>query len=120
MFGNFFSNFFLTNETRYINSDFNLGSSSFFNKLAITNISQSHFNIAILKNLAVQPNHEKPGGPNPPTNKKIILSSFEYDLLNKHVDQQMGAVHPVLSGMDFKFMKVCTIILFNLLDTNYK
>ena len=70
------------------------------------------------RHLAGWPNHEigVPGGPNPPTNKKIILSSLEYDLLNKHdkcSDQQMGAVHPVLSGMDFKFMKVCTIILFS-------
>ena len=42
--------------------------------------------------LAVQPNHEKPGGPNFPSNKKIFLSSFGYNLLNKHVehfDQQM-------------------------------
>ena len=53
------------------------------------------------ENLAVQPNSEKPGSPNSPTNKKIILSSFEYDLLNKHVtsyDQQMGGALPVLSG----------------------
>ena len=86
------------------------------------------------ENLAVQPNPEKSGSPNPPTNKKYFLSSFKYDLLNKHVkcsDQQMGAVHPVLSGAhpylsgahpyfsgthpylsggDFKIMKVCTII----------
>ena len=42
-----------------------------------------------------------------------------YDWSNKHVkcsdsdaDQQKGAVHPVLSGMELKFMKVCTSILF--------
>ena len=38
-----------------------------------------------LNNLAVQPNSEKPGSPISPTNKKIFLSSFDYDLLNKHV-----------------------------------
>ena len=54
-----------------------------------------------LENLAVQPNSEKPESPNSPNNKKIYLSSVKYDWLNKHVkssDQQMGAVHPVLSG----------------------
>ena len=53
------------------------------------------------ENLAVQPNSEKPGSPNSPTNKKIFLSSFKYDLLNKHAkrsDQQMGGALPVLSG----------------------
>ena len=88
------------------------------------------------ENLAVQPNSEKPGRPNSPTNKKIFLSSFKYDLLNKHAkrsDQQMGGAlpvlsgaqlhlkgalpylsgaHPYLSGADFKIMKVCSIILF--------
>ena len=34
---------------------------------------------------AVQPNHEKPGGPNPPTNKTILFNIFEYNLSNKHV-----------------------------------
>ena len=83
MFRNFFTNFFLTNETRYINSDFNLGSSSFFNKLAITNISHSHLNIAIffltiffltIFFLPMFPNHGKSGEPN-----------WEHNLLNKHV-----------------------------------
>ena len=83
MFRNFFSNFFLTNETRYINSDFNLGSSSFFNKLAITNISHSHLNIAIffltiffltIFFLPMFPNHGKSGEPN-----------WEHNLLNKHI-----------------------------------
>ena len=49
----------------------------------------------------MQPNSEKSGSLNPPTNKKIFLSSLKYDLLNKHVkrsDHQMEAVHPVLSG----------------------
>ena len=67
-----------------------------------------------LENLAVQPNSEKLGSPNSPTNKKIFLNSLEHDLFNKHVkcsDQQMGGALQVLSGMDFKFMKVCTIIL---------
>ena len=65
-------------------------------------------------NLAVQPNHEKPGGPNFPTNKKIFLSSFEYNLQNKpaeHFDQQMGAGHSLLGNKDVKIMKNCTIIL---------
>ena len=55
------------------------------------------------KNLAVQPNHEK-----------IFLSSFEYNLLNKHVehlDQQMGAGHYLLGNKDVKIIKNCTIIL---------
>ena len=63
----------------------------------------------------MQPNFEKPGSPSSPTNKKIIFSSFKYELLNKHVkcyDQQMGGALPVLSCMDVKFMKVCSIILF--------
>ena len=66
------------------------------------------------ENLAVQPNHEKPGGPNFPTNKKIFLSSFEYNLLNKHVehfDQQLGAGHSLLGNKDVKIMKNCTILL---------
>ena len=59
-------------------------------------------------NLAVQPNHEKPGGPNSPTNIKLFLSSFEYNLLNKHVehfDQQMGASHYLLGNKDVKIIK---------------
>ena len=63
----------------------------------------------------MQPNFEKSGGPNQPNppNKKIYLSNFEYNLLNKHVeysDQRMGVVHPGLSNIDVKFMKVCTTI----------
>ena len=58
-----------------------------------------------IQNLAVQPNHEK-----------ILLSSFEYNLLKKHVehfDQQMsmGAGHSLLGNKDVKIMKNCTIIL---------
>ena len=73
MCGNFFGNFFLANETRYINSDVNLGSSSFFNNLLISERSKKDFfNIPFnnlfqsldclfvcLENLAVQPNSEK-------------------------------------------------------------
>ena len=46
----------------------------------------------------VQPNFEKPGGPNSPTNKKIFLNNFEYNQVDKQVeyfDQHMGAWHPM-------------------------
>ena len=59
----------------------------------------------------MHPNFEKPGDPN---NKKIYLSNLEYKLLDKHVeysDQHTGAVHPGLGIIDFKLMKVCTIII---------
>ena len=49
--------------------------------------------------LAVQPNYEGAGYPNPSTNKKINLSNFEYKILDKHSeysDQHLGAVHPFL------------------------
>ena len=106
-----FENLYLANETRSIDLDVNLGSVVFlfffFNNPAqslekyIANIQSQSPEInhlfdclfVCLENLAVQPNSEKPGSPNSPTNKKIILSSFEYDLLNKHVtsyDKQMG------------------------------
>ena len=55
------------------------------------------------RHLAVQPNFEMPGGPNP-KNTKIYLSNFEYNLLNKHVeysDQHTGAVHPSLCNQRF-------------------
>ena len=61
----------------------------------------------------MQPNFEKPGGPNPPTNKKIFLGNLEYNLLNKYVeysDQHVGAGHSMWCDKDFKFMKICTII----------
>ena len=98
----------------------------FFNNLffqSLENCFQSHYFLqtnlfdclfVCLENLAVQPNHEKPGGPNFPTNKKIFLSSFEYSFLNKHVkhlDQQMGAGHYLLGNKDVKIMKNFTIIL---------
>ena len=62
----------------------------------------------------MQPNFEKPGGPNLHNNQKIYLSNF--DLLNKHVeysDQHVGARHSIWFDKDFKFMKIkiCTIIL---------
>ena len=78
----------------------NLNYSNYFNK---------NFNInkdckrLTNKNLAVQPNH-----------RIIFLSSFEYNLLNKHaehLDQQMGAGHYLLGNKDVKIMKNCTIIL---------
>ena len=48
-----------------------------------------------------------PGCPN-------LTNNFEYKILNKHVeysDQHMDAVHPGLSNIDSKVMKVCTIII---------
>ena len=67
----------------------------------------------------MQPNFE---GSNP-SNTKKYLSNFEYNLLNSHVeysDQHMGAVHPSLSNIDLKFMKVCTIIIINRIqDSSY-
>ena len=118
-FGISFENSYLANETRYIDSDVNFNStcnsntsftsSNNNNLFQTTNyfLQTNYFFLVdclfvCLENLAVQPNSEKPGSPNSPTNKKIFLSSFKYDLLNKHVkssDQQMGAVHPVLSGV---------------------
>ena len=59
-------------------------------------------------------NFEKPGGPNSTTNNKIFLSNFEYNLVNKHVeysDQHVGARHTIWCDKDFKFMKICTIVL---------
>ena len=47
-----------------------------------------------------------PGCPN-------LTNYFEYKILNKHVeysDQHMDAVHPGLSNIGSKVMKVCTII----------
>ena len=58
--------------------------------------------------LPLLPNSEESGEPNP-SNTKIYLSNFEYNLLNKHVeysDQHMGAVHPSLCNKDVKFMKI--------------
>ena len=96
------------NDTRYIDSDVNLGSSSLFNKLSLkkiaifklsainkfsANIYNSIFNIAISKlNLPMFPNPGKSGGPNT-ANIKIYLCKLEFILLNKHVeysDQHMG------------------------------
>ena len=48
-----------------------------------------------------------PGCPN-------LTNNFRYKILNKHVeysDQHMDAVHPGLSNIDSKVMKVCTIII---------
>ena len=50
----------------------------------------------------MQPNPEVVGVPNPPTNKKIFLSNFEYKILNFKIldilfsDQCLGTVHPFL------------------------
>ena len=101
----FFDNFYSASQTSYDDSKLNLRSP--FNLRTCFNFSFS-FSLEIclencLENLAVQPNHEKPGGPNFPTNKKIFLSSFEYNFLNKHVkhlDQQMGARHYLLGNKD--------------------
>ena len=57
------------------------------------------------------------GGPNS-SNTKIYLSNFEYNLLNRHVeysDQKMGARHSIWCDKDFKFMKICTIILMSMM-----
>ena len=62
----------------------------------------------------MQPNHEKPGGPNPPTNKKIYLNKFENNLrskYDKYFEQQMGTKQPMWYQKDAKLMKICTIIL---------
>ena len=59
------------------------------------------------------PNYEKPGGPNPPTSKKIFFNKFEKNLWSKYgeyFEQQMGASHPMRGHKDVKLMKVCTII----------
>ena len=136
--GNFFGNFFLGPVTRYVDSDTNLRSSFFnkiyskviipwhilsFNNLFFQSLENNLFclfdclfvcleNLAVQpnsENLAVQPNHEKPGGPNFPTNKKIFLSSFEYNFLNKHVehlDQQMGAGHYLLGNKDVVYTTI--------------
>ena len=66
----------------------------------------------------MQPNHEKPGGPNSPTSKKIFLNNVEYNLWNKHaeyIDQQMGAGHILWCNRDVKLMKVCAIILMGMM-----
>ena len=102
-------NLYLANETRY--TDWNLDLEPKINHLKkksylfILGNSNSKYFLLDCFNMrlavAVQPNSEKPGSPNSTTNKKKILSSFKYDLLNKHVkssDQQVEAVHPVLSG----------------------
>ena len=132
--GNSLGNFYLASRAWYEDSDLN--SSSLYKLGSFKLNFEVHFETTVfdyndclfvclfvcLENLAVQPNSEKPGSPNSPTNKKIFLSSFKYDLLNKHVkssDQQMGGApsdwssgaHLYLSGADFKIMKVCSIIL---------
>ena len=97
-----FGNFYLANEMRYIDLDFNLRSSICncnsniickSNDTSFNNLFQSHYFLqtnyvlqtnqflfdclfVCLENLAVQPNSEKPGSPNSHTNKKIFLSSY--------------------------------------------
>ena len=67
----------------------------------------------------MKPNFEMVGIPNLPTNKKIIFSSkFEYNLMDNNVeyyDQQLGAVHPRLSHIEIKGIKICTIILISIM-----
>ena len=97
---------YLASQTWYDDSDLISRSVAFFNQSPENNIFWLFDclfvwleNLAVQPNslkLAVQPKHEKPGGPNFPTNKKIFLGSFEYSFLNKHVkhlDKQMGARH---------------------------
>ena len=92
-----FNNLFQENNRKFLEIlvlNFNINNFPFFE---FNNFPFSEFNDLSETNNTVQPNFEKPGGPNPPTNKKIILSSFEYDLLNKHVkcsDLQMGGCAP--------------------------
>ena len=60
------------------------------------------------------PNYAKPGGPNPPTTKKIVLNKLENNLKSKYVEyfeQQIGTKHTMWYHIDAKIMKVCTIIL---------
>ena len=97
--------------------------SIFFNKIFFNNLLSAKNCLEIcFNNLsidAVQPNHEKPGGPNSPTSLKLLLGSFECGLLNKHVehfDRQVGAGHSLLGGKDVKIMKDCTIILIGCID----
>ena len=54
---------------------------------------------------------------------KLLLSNFEYKILTKHVecyDQQLGAVHPRLSDIDVKCIKICTIILIDMMTLALK
>ena len=66
---------------------------------------------------AMKPNFEMVGIPNLPTNK--ISSKFEYNLMDNNVeyyDQQLGAVHPRLSHIEIKGIKICTIILISIMN----
>ena len=86
---------------------------NYFNYFNYFNFNEL-FSKKVLQNLAVQPNQEKPGGPNPPTNKKKFLNKFETNLWSKYVknfEQQMGTGHPMWHHRDAKLMKVCTIII---------
>ena len=68
---------------------------------------------------AMKPNFEMVGITNLPTNKKIIFSSkFEFNIMDNNVeyyDQQLGAVHPRLSHIEIKGIKICTIILISIM-----
>ena len=98
----------------FSNLHFHLQSFVNFTRIFFRNCLENCFNI--ISEDAMQPNHGGVGVPNPPVTKKIFLSNFEYDLVNKQVeysDQHMGAGQPILSNKDVKFMKICTIISIN-------
>ena len=78
-------NSYRANETRYIDSEVNL---------------RSHFNFKLGNFYLGNKNLDH-------ISERLLVWRV------KHSYQQMGAVHPVLGGMDFKFMKVCTIFALN-------
>ena len=103
-FGISFENLYRANETRYIDSDVNLRSPFNFKfenlktrMVIVLKIENSNF-LEVLDDAGGKPYSEEPGGC--------------YNV--KCSDQQRGGVHPVLSGMELKSMKVCTIILFTI------
>ena len=114
-----FGNFYLANDTRYSVSDPILASSfnglvnneNILNKLEHENeksnykLSLENSNYLDIYYYPVQPNIEKPGGPNLHINKIIVLDNSEYNLRSKHVEyfeQQMGARHPMWCNKDVK------------------
>ena len=88
--------------------------------LATTKITRELANKVVRKYLAVQPNHEVVGGPNPMNNKNP--SKCGYKILGKHTvyfDQCPGAEHPFLYKIEIKFIKTSTIILIRLMTVAY-
>ena len=119
-----FGNFYLGNETSYGDWDLILGSHIFhlahsdiaifkFKLLVFNNLKIDFSKLLVFNNLSDVLNTMQPKlevevvgvpNPNPSNNKKILLSNFEYNLLNKHAeysDQHMGAVHLSLCNKDF-------------------